>query len=83
MSETRRSRAGGQGGRPPWDNTELTATERFKLVETYRHLQELATCGAPAVRSAARNAVAEVHAALDGQGIDFDYYSHRWLPEPT
>lgn len=62
-------------------NAELSPTERYKLVETYRHLQELATCGVPAVRSAARIAVAEVHAALDGQAIDFEYYSHRWLPE--
>lgn len=60
-------------------NAELSPTERYKLVETYRHLQELATCGVPAVRSAARIAVAEVHTALDGQAIDFEYYSHRWL----
>lgn len=60
-------------------NTELSTDERAKLVQTYENLHELALCGVPSVRSAARCAVAEVHAALDGQGIEFEYYSHKWL----
>jgi hypothetical protein len=31
------------------------------------------------VRTAARAAVAEVHVALDGQALEFEMYTHRWL----
>ncbi|MCW3842486.1 DUF6052 family protein [Micromonospora yasonensis] len=57
----------------------LTERHRQDLVDCYEKLHGLAaTCDVPAVRAAARAAIAEVHAALDGQAIEFEYYSHRW-----
>lgn len=61
---------------------ELDAGEERELRHCYAALQELAaSCAVPAVRAAARCAVAELHAALDGQALDFDYYGHRWVGE--
>lgn len=63
-------------------NAELTARETERLRECYATLHELAaSCGVPAVRAAARAAVAEVHVALDGQGLEFEMYTHRWLAD--
>ncbi|WP_326821760.1 DUF6052 family protein [Streptosporangium sp. NBC_01639] len=59
---------------------ELTSREQQQLRECYATLHELAaTCAVPAVRAAARAAVAEVHVALDGQALEFEMYTHRWL----
>jgi hypothetical protein len=59
---------------------ELTERERQQLRDCYAILHELAAnCGVPAVRAAARAAVAEVHVALDGQAMDFEMYTQRWL----
>jgi hypothetical protein len=59
---------------------ELTEREQRQLRECYATLHELAaTCAVPAVRAAARTAVAEVHVALDGQALEFEMYTHRWL----
>jgi hypothetical protein len=61
---------------------ELTVREEQRLRECYAALHELAaTCAVPAVRAAARAAVAEVHVALDGQAIEFEMYTHRWLAD--
>jgi Family of unknown function (DUF6052) len=61
---------------------ELHPIEERELRTCYAALQELAaSCAVPAVRAAARLAVAELHAALDGQALDFDYYSQRWAGE--
>ncbi|HEY3606533.1 MAG TPA: DUF6052 family protein [Pseudonocardiaceae bacterium] len=61
---------------------ELTEREERQLRECYAALHELAaTCAVPAVRTAARAAVAEVHVALDGQALEFEMYTHRWLAE--
>lgn len=50
----------------------------------YATLHELAaSCEVPSVRAAARMAVAELHAALDGQALDFEFYSHRWAAGGT
>lgn len=58
---------------------ELTAHEERQLREVYATLHELAaTCSVPAVRTAARAAVAEVHTALDGQALEFELYTSRW-----
>ncbi|WP_410619976.1 DUF6052 family protein [Amycolatopsis sp. cmx-8-4] len=60
-------------------NGELTEREQERLRECYATLHELAaSCGVPAVRAAARAAVAEVHVALDGQALEFEMYTHRW-----
>lgn len=59
---------------------ELTPREEQQLRDCYATLHELAAnCAVPAVRAAARAAVAEIHVALDGQALDFEMYSHRWL----
>ncbi|MER6949836.1 DUF6052 family protein [Nonomuraea sp. NPDC000554] len=61
---------------------ELTAREQQQLRECYATLHELAaTCAVPAVRAAARAAVAEVHVALDGQALEFEMYTHSWLTD--
>ncbi|GAA0948271.1 DUF6052 family protein [Nonomuraea longicatena] len=61
---------------------ELTTRERQRLRECYEALHELAaTCAVPSVRAAARAAVAEVHAAMDGQALEFEMYTSRWLTE--
>jgi hypothetical protein len=58
---------------------ELRTTEEHELRHCYAALHGLAaSCAVPAVRAAARAAVAELHAALDGQALDFDFYGHRW-----
>ncbi|MEY9211888.1 hypothetical protein NI17_008260 [Thermobifida halotolerans] len=63
---------------------ELSAEEKRRLRECYDVLQEFAGTGpVPSVRAAARVAVAELHAVLDGQAMDFDFYSHRWLEDGT
>jgi len=61
-------------------SVELTGREQRQLRECYSTLHELAeNCAVPSVRAAARAAVAEVHVALDGQAMEFEMYSHRWL----
>jgi hypothetical protein len=63
---------------------ELTGTEEQQLLECYATLHQLAeTCDVPAVLAAVRVALAELHAALDGQALEFEYYSHRWNREPA
>ncbi|MFG2905119.1 DUF6052 family protein [Kitasatospora sp. NPDC048286] len=57
----------------------LSPEEEGQLRDCYRVLHGLAAdCRVPSVRAAARAAVAELHAALDGQALDFEFYSHRW-----
>jgi hypothetical protein len=61
------------------DQFELTQDQVQKLRRCYQDLKELAaTCRVPSVRAAARVALAEVHAALNGQGLEYELYSHVW-----
>ncbi|WP_220503606.1 DUF6052 family protein [Microbispora sp. H13382] len=61
---------------------ELSPKQERQLRECYATLHELAdSCDVPSVAAAARVAVAELHAALDGQALDFEFYSHRWSGE--
>ncbi|WP_049563100.1 DUF6052 family protein [Nonomuraea sp. SBT364] len=61
---------------------ELSDKQERQLRDCYATLHELAeTCGVPSVVAAARAAVAELHAALDGQALDFGFYSHKWSAE--
>ncbi|MCW2877859.1 MAG: hypothetical protein JWQ95_1959 [Sphaerisporangium sp.] len=63
---------------------ELSAGQERQLRECYATLLDLAgSCEVPAVNAAARMAVAELHAALEGQALAFDYYSHRWIGAPV
>ena len=60
------------------DKIELTAEQVATLRRCFEDLKQLATCQVPSVRAAARVAAAEVHAALSGQGIDYQLYSNEW-----
>jgi hypothetical protein len=63
---------------------ELTDRQVRQLREVYATLHELAADGGiPAVVAGCRAALAEVHAAMVGQGLEFDFYSHRWLGADT
>jgi hypothetical protein len=63
---------------------ELTGIEERQLLECYATLHRLAaTCVAPGVLAAVRLALAELHAALDGEALEFEYYSHLWDGEPA
>ena len=57
---------------------ELSADHRQRLERAYDDLLELATaCPVPAVKAAARLALAQVHQALNGQGLRYELYSNR------
>lgn len=65
------------------DNARLAPAELEQLRRCYRDLKQLATSRVPSVRAAARAAVAQVYAALSGQGVVVEYYSQAWLdPAP-
>ena len=57
---------------------ELTAAEQEKLKRVYDDLLELASSEVPSVAAAARAALAQVAAALSGQGLCYELYSNRW-----
>lgn len=58
---------------------ELTGRQERQLLECYATLHQLsAECDVPAVVAAVRVALAELHAAVNGQALDFDFYTHRW-----
>jgi Family of unknown function (DUF6052) len=66
---------------------DLPAAQEQLLRECYRALHELAaSCAVPAVRAAARTALADLYPAIEGQALDCEMYSHRWeeaaAPEP-
>lgn len=57
----------------------LRPDEEDRLRRSYADLKELATnCQVPSVRAAARAALAQMHAALSGQGLGYDLYSTDW-----
>ena len=63
---------------------ELTDLEQRQLKEAYRLLQQLAeTVDVPGVQAAVRLAVADLHSALEGQALEFEFYTHRWDEERT
>ncbi|MCT2586800.1 DUF6052 family protein [Actinophytocola gossypii] len=63
---------------------ELTELQVRQLRDCYRTLRGLAeSVGAPGVRAAVRIAVADLHAALEGQALEFDLYTHRWDEESS
>ena len=57
---------------------ELTPDEQEKLKRVYGDLLQLASSEVPAVSAAARAALAQVAAALSGQGLHYELYSNRW-----
>jgi len=63
---------------------ELSGVQERQLRECYRTLHQLVdSCDVPAVLAATRMALAELHAALDGQALEFEFYSHRWADGPV
>lgn len=63
---------------------DLTDIELRQLKDVYRTLHQLAeTVEAPGVLAAVRLAVADLHSALEGQALEFDFYTHRWDDEQT
>lgn len=61
------------------ETADISADHEAKLRQCYATLKELSECcEAPSVRAAARMALAELFPALDGQALEFEFYSHRW-----
>ena len=57
---------------------ELNPSEQEKLKRVYDDLLELASSEVPSVAAAARAALAQVAAALSGQGLHYELDSDRW-----
>jgi Family of unknown function (DUF6052) len=57
---------------------ELSKAEAVRLKRVYEDLQQLATSDVPAVAAAARAALAQVHTALNGEGLLYELYSKNW-----
>ncbi|MFJ9829562.1 DUF6052 family protein [Streptomyces sp. NPDC101160] len=58
---------------------ELTEAQERELLDCYGALLRIVeTVRVPGVQSAARMALAEVHAAVEGQALEFDLYSRRF-----
>jgi hypothetical protein len=57
---------------------ELSKAEAERLKRVYQDLQQLATSDVPAVAAAARAALAQVHTALNGEGLLYELYSKNW-----
>jgi hypothetical protein len=55
----------------------LSAEERERLQRVFADLLGLAGSQVPAVKAAARVALAHVAQALNGQGLDYELYSNR------
>ena len=57
----------------------LSPDEEQRVRRCYEDLRQLAgSCQVPAVRAAARAALAQMHTALSGQGLGYELYSSEW-----
>ena len=56
----------------------LSENEKQRLQRCYDDLMALSDCKVPAVRAAAREALASVAQGLNGQGLRYDLYSNSW-----
>jgi hypothetical protein len=64
---------------PGYEAPALSAKDRQTLERSYADLMDLASnCEVPAVKAAARAALAQVAQALNGQGLGYELYSSRW-----
>ncbi len=61
----------------------LSPEEQQRLARVFADLKQLATSEVPSVRAAARAALAQVHTALNGQGLAYELYSSEWLNKNT
>ncbi len=57
---------------------ELSDADKQKLKRVYDDLLGLSSSEVPSVAAAARAALAQVAAALSGQGLHYELYSKRW-----
>ena len=57
---------------------ELSDADKQKLKRVYDDLLDLSSSEVPSVAAAARAALAQVAAALSGQGLHYELYSKRW-----
>jgi hypothetical protein len=56
----------------------LSDEEVAKLQRCYEDLMALSGCQVPSVRAAAREALASVAQALNGQGLRYELYTATW-----
>jgi len=56
----------------------MTDDEQERLERAYDDLMVLAESKVPSVRAAARQALASVAQALNGQGLRYELYTNRW-----
>jgi hypothetical protein len=56
----------------------LSDADRERLERAYDDLMALSSCEVPAVRAAARAAVAHVAQALNGEGLTYQLYTRDW-----
>jgi hypothetical protein len=61
-----------------YEIVKLEPEEQERLQRAFEDLMVLAESEVPAVRAAARLAVAHVAQALNGQGIAYELYTGRW-----
>jgi Family of unknown function (DUF6052) len=52
--------------------------EKERLQRCYDDLMALSGCQVPSVRAAAREALASVAQALNGQGLRYELYTSNW-----
>jgi Family of unknown function (DUF6052) len=57
---------------------ELSPDDKDKLKRVYDDLLDLTLSEVPSVAAAAKAALAQVAAALSGQGLNYELYSKRW-----
>ena len=58
--------------------SELSESEEERLRRVHDDLKVLAESDVPAVAAAARAALAQVHTALNGEGLAYELYSNTW-----
>jgi signal transduction histidine kinase len=56
----------------------LSDDETERLQRCYEDLMSLSECKVPSVRAAAREALASVAQALNGQGLRYELYTNSW-----
>jgi Family of unknown function (DUF6052) len=61
-----------------YEKPELSTAQQERLKRVYDDLLELSSSDVPAVAAAARAALAQVAAALSGEGLHYELYSNRW-----
>jgi hypothetical protein len=61
-----------------YSQPQLSKADQDRLQRVFDDLQLLAKSEVPAVAAAARAALAQVHTALNGEGLAYELYSKSW-----